>query len=144
MDKSQRFRKFLHFFNAVISFTFFSIISIVGLFAIYIFLVEPAIYDMPINYTDVVFGFGILSIGLSAIVAARRKTQAADWLVLANIAAWFLLHGIVFDVSRGIEPNLRSAASSAFCLILLIGFIFMARRSHLKERISKRGLDIGP
>lgn len=134
MDKFQKFKNLLRFLDAAIFLTLFAIISIFGLFCIYLFLVEPAMHHLPIDYVDVVFGSGIFAIGLSAIFVAIRKTQAAAWLALANIPAWFLLYGVTFDASRDIQPNFRSAVSFAIHFILLVSFVIMARRSYLREQ----------
>lgn len=60
MDKFQRLKNLLRFLDATISPTLFAVISVFGLFGIYLFLVKPAIYYLSIDYADVVFGSGIL------------------------------------------------------------------------------------
>ena len=140
MHSLQRLKKWLSILDKSIALLLGLVVTIFGVFTIYLFIAEPALNHLPIDPTEVVLAFGIFAIGISMFVGVLRGTSTAFWLGMANMIAWFLLYGITFDVSRKVPPNFHSLISLSSNLILLVVFMYMARRSYLK----KRGAKINP
>jgi len=137
MNKLQRFKKFLRTLDKVAGLVISGVVSILGLVATVFFLVVPASPHLPIDPAEAVLGLGFCAMGTFTFAAVLLNTKSASWLVFANIAAWFTLYAITFDVTRGISPDLHGLIAYAVKLVSLVGFIVMARRSYLRERDEK-------
>lgn len=138
MNKLQRVKKFLRFLDKAIGLVVSGVVSIVGLFATIFFIVVPEKPHLPIDPAEVVLGLGFFAMGIFAFVAVLLNTKSASWLFFASIAVWLILYAITFDITRGISPDFHGLILYAVRLVVLIGFIVLARRSYLRERDTKK------
>lgn len=131
MNRPPRSKSLWGTLDAVGTFCFFLVISFVGLFAVFVFVAEPLLEHTKPDPTEVVIGFGILSVGLVGIAHVFHRTKSMMWLNFANVSFWLFLYGVVFDVVRwgeGIAPGLHEVADSLSFLAATVVFIFLAHR----------------
>jgi hypothetical protein len=118
--------------GAVAAFGIFIAVTLVGLFAVNLFVFQPLLKHVEPNPTDVVMGFCVLSVGVLGIVGVFLRTKCLMWLNYANISFWFLLYGVVFDVThwyKGVAPSLHSVIYLLFVLAATLVFAVLSYRS---------------
>jgi hypothetical protein len=120
----------------------FLVVLIFGLFAVYFFVAEPWLRHLEPDPTEVVMGFGILSIGILGIVQVFLKARSLMWLGFANVSFWFLIYGVVFDFTRwrqGVAPSAHSVVHSLFVLGATLVFVALSYRSRKPSKALRAG-----
>lgn len=80
-----------------------------GLRLLYTLIAVPLYRQQAVSMDQVIWGVGVLCVGLCIFVAVRMRTQSAFWLLLANIPFWYLMLVGAAEFKDGATPDLQSA-----------------------------------
>lgn len=75
-------------------------LTLLGISALYFFLVHPLSRHISPNLTEVVLAFGILFIGITLLVSVRVRTESMRWISFANLTFWFFSYGVAFNAQQ--------------------------------------------
>ena len=112
-------------------------LTLLGIYALYFFIVRPLAKHLPPDSTEIVLALGILSIGVTLLMATYIRTKTMRYFGLANLTFWFFSYGVAFNLQqymlgsyRGWDGPVQSLA--LLSLTALFSVLSYRHRQHSK------------
>ena len=137
MKYSEQAKRCFRYLDTVIFLCISFAVTLFGVFGIYFFLILPLKSGLPLYPPEVVLGFGILAIGVFALVGVFYRTKSFFWLNMANVSLWFFFYDICFEVLRfnkGQSSDMQNISAAIFTLASTVLFVILSIRSRKNRK----------